>query len=432
MAVKPTDLPEWATDPGADKTAPPIAKQEGGWLPLEKPPHQWFNWFFNLVYQWLAWVKSGSSVASLSEGWQKTSPGDVVLVQGPGTIAATEYAIDSWYDGSATVQTGYSSLATDGRYIFAFHFTYDTVASTSTAKIVRFDSGDLASGPTELDSKIATVSWLGNPTLSYSLSRDLLAYVWESNLKVVDSGGKVVFSGAVSMDILDVCITDDSLIGSYVVCMKAGGVTVYDDTWASGTPSAPPGALTACCQSRRDPGLFYLTSNDTTSYIYKYRASLSSLIGDSEWPMNSRVALNNEPIEGGVISDGSRVYVATSDGVEAFFENDGEAAWATSISGTIREITTDGAIVYLLLESEIIVFLDAVSGQVIRKNTRYFPQSPFTFTTDGQRIFIGSETSSGGLIQARHTGRGPLVFSHVDPTESEKRPLDQILQPPTR
>ena len=57
MATKPTDLPEWATDPGADKTAPPTAKQEGGWLPLEKPPHQWFNWFFNLVYQWIAFLQ---------------------------------------------------------------------------------------------------------------------------------------------------------------------------------------------------------------------------------------------------------------------------------------------------------------------------------------------------------------------------------------
>lgn len=57
MAQKPTDLPEWASDPGADIETPPPGKQATGWQALEKPPHQWFNWFFNLVYRWTAFLQ---------------------------------------------------------------------------------------------------------------------------------------------------------------------------------------------------------------------------------------------------------------------------------------------------------------------------------------------------------------------------------------
>lgn len=55
MATKPTDLPEWASDQD-NIEEPPAAKKKTGWVAGEKPPHQWFNWFFNLVYLWLEWL----------------------------------------------------------------------------------------------------------------------------------------------------------------------------------------------------------------------------------------------------------------------------------------------------------------------------------------------------------------------------------------
>ena len=61
MSAQPTKLPEWATDeilivePSSDK-------KETGWegtniTPNEKPRYQYDNWFKNLVYQWIAWMK---------------------------------------------------------------------------------------------------------------------------------------------------------------------------------------------------------------------------------------------------------------------------------------------------------------------------------------------------------------------------------------
>jgi len=53
--AKPAKLPVWATDAAADVEEPPAAKKLVGWL-KEKPPHQWFNWWQELVHDWCAFV----------------------------------------------------------------------------------------------------------------------------------------------------------------------------------------------------------------------------------------------------------------------------------------------------------------------------------------------------------------------------------------
>lgn len=54
MEPKPTKLPEWASGVGAAITEPSGSKKTTGWV-AEKPPHQWFNWLLNLIYQWLGY-----------------------------------------------------------------------------------------------------------------------------------------------------------------------------------------------------------------------------------------------------------------------------------------------------------------------------------------------------------------------------------------
>jgi hypothetical protein len=53
---KPIKKPEWATG-AADIVEPGAAKKAIGWL-VEKPPHQFWNWFWNLCYQWIAYFES--------------------------------------------------------------------------------------------------------------------------------------------------------------------------------------------------------------------------------------------------------------------------------------------------------------------------------------------------------------------------------------
>lgn len=58
MAVtKPTKYPEWA-DGASAIVEPSDVKKALGWV-VEKPPHQFFNWFMNLVWQWVTWFDQG-------------------------------------------------------------------------------------------------------------------------------------------------------------------------------------------------------------------------------------------------------------------------------------------------------------------------------------------------------------------------------------
>jgi hypothetical protein len=54
---KPAELPRWAdVGGGAGIADPSSAVKDAGWLINQKPPAQWMNWLFNLLYQWCAYV----------------------------------------------------------------------------------------------------------------------------------------------------------------------------------------------------------------------------------------------------------------------------------------------------------------------------------------------------------------------------------------
>lgn len=93
MATKPNNLPEWATDPAADVTEPPAGKKAAGWVEGEKPPAQWFNWFFLLVYRWLAFLQDYSA--------------NHVHDGGAGDLSAPKVDVDS---GLSWGSTGYGTV----------------------------------------------------------------------------------------------------------------------------------------------------------------------------------------------------------------------------------------------------------------------------------------------------------------------------------
>lgn len=59
--AQPSDTPNWSTS--GTKTEPSAPKQAQGWLVGEKVPAQWLNWWMNLVYQWIVYLKNLSSEA---------------------------------------------------------------------------------------------------------------------------------------------------------------------------------------------------------------------------------------------------------------------------------------------------------------------------------------------------------------------------------
>lgn len=63
MAKPTAPVPRWATGGGAQITEPTDAKKDGGWVPGERPGAQVFNWFWNRVHQWLAYLDNLSGEA---------------------------------------------------------------------------------------------------------------------------------------------------------------------------------------------------------------------------------------------------------------------------------------------------------------------------------------------------------------------------------
>jgi len=79
--AKPTELPTWATGAGAAKTDPGAAKKALGWI-KEKVPHQWLNYWMNLVYTWFEWLEfAPAGIDTLQEAASYLSIGEVGVVR---------------------------------------------------------------------------------------------------------------------------------------------------------------------------------------------------------------------------------------------------------------------------------------------------------------------------------------------------------------
>lgn len=98
----PSNLPTWATSPGdpGDVSQPPVPTQDAGWQGGIKPPHEWVNWWWNLVGQWVLFVAQSATVFddlddALDYADANLSAGDMLTVYeddsatGPGVLEDT-------------------------------------------------------------------------------------------------------------------------------------------------------------------------------------------------------------------------------------------------------------------------------------------------------------------------------------------------------
>lgn len=101
---QPSSKPEWVpSDDPAKIIEPSASKKNTGWASEEKPPFQYFNWFWNNLSKWIDWfngtrkynivISSDSDEANFSslEAYISGTPvsGDRVLVKNDQTLTAT-------------------------------------------------------------------------------------------------------------------------------------------------------------------------------------------------------------------------------------------------------------------------------------------------------------------------------------------------------
>jgi len=88
MAIinRPTTKPLWATT--GDKTEPSGAKKATGWVDVELPPHEYFNWLLNLIYLWIDYLDFISKPITFSGSYDSggTIVADISLENDSGAI----------------------------------------------------------------------------------------------------------------------------------------------------------------------------------------------------------------------------------------------------------------------------------------------------------------------------------------------------------
>jgi hypothetical protein len=132
-------LPRWATGGGAGITEPLESKKDSGWIASEKPPAQYFNWLFKVIYdacvvldgllgQTLTWTSRHTFAAGL------TSSTDI-SVAGQATVDAsganTGTIASSLRFGVSTSGEGVGSKRTSGAGQFGLDLYTNSVQRVS-------------------------------------------------------------------------------------------------------------------------------------------------------------------------------------------------------------------------------------------------------------------------------------------------------------
>lgn len=298
---QPSSFPEWASAPSAEIVEPDAAKKASGWAAAEPPPHQWFNWFMNLVYAWIVWLAGNestgrfSSLASLVDElgenevgvvsgeevgnpfdieWSYQHPADVKFVVGDGVrvYVATDdfvYAHDAatgallWtYPGSAllTVQ----GLDTDGENVFIHEGgpspqLYQIAADTG-ATVNSIPDPFLSSGPIQCDGAYVYVAKKGGPAPQYDT-----IHRWANGLAGVPD------SYILGEPIFDFAVCDGEWI--YSTCDFSANGTTIAATYIPTGSTATYLAFTNNGVAVDFDGEFVVFSNEDETFIHPTETS---------------------------------------------------------------------------------------------------------------------------------------------------------------
>jgi hypothetical protein len=138
--ARPSILPEWAS--GGTKTEPSSAKKALGWVFGERPPFDFFNWWQDLVSDWIVYLDEGALVqyGNVSDVVDNT-PIDKIAFVSPNAASAADAWSQQWTKTPTQIGgVGHtvSALATDGVYLFCLS---DTIGTTAYIKAFDLRTG---------------------------------------------------------------------------------------------------------------------------------------------------------------------------------------------------------------------------------------------------------------------------------------------------
>lgn len=237
--AKPSDLPVWNTD-ATNRAEPTVGRQAAGFSTSDTPTSLELNWWFNLVYEWTAYV---DDLVSNAFTWVAlhTFQAGIVVTQSTsnGTaITATANGTGAGVIGTATASAG--------------SYGVKAVSTTETALKAESTTGKavyaVATGAGATAIEASSTSGAGNGVKSTVGSGVAIR-------GVTSSGGGIAIKGEGS---------NAAYAGSFV----AGGTTGFGVIMSGSGERAPLRLIPQTEPTQRDTGDLYVNSGDGKLYIW--------------------------------------------------------------------------------------------------------------------------------------------------------------------
>ncbi len=116
---KPSETPRWADLAAAEDIAEPAdTAKDSGWKARIRPPHEWVNWWWNLVYQWITWLSTTYPTYDTPEdAYADLDDGEAAFVYEADRDKQVGFAGAS-HSSTGTASTACNALAVSGTHLF--------------------------------------------------------------------------------------------------------------------------------------------------------------------------------------------------------------------------------------------------------------------------------------------------------------------------
>jgi hypothetical protein len=182
--AQPSQTPDWNTG-GSNRTDPPSGQKISGWTVNQTPPSSYFNWWMNLVYQWVLYLKNLTTEALTWGAFQTFN----AALRGFGTNLNPGVRGDSGGSGFAGVR-GHSVFTGVGEHgVLGTHQTTGTGVKGETATGIGAHGDASGSG-----AGVKGSSNTGLGVYATSNSGIALSAASTSNIGAVLTGGTIALS----------------------------------------------------------------------------------------------------------------------------------------------------------------------------------------------------------------------------------------------
>jgi DNA-binding beta-propeller fold protein YncE len=435
--ARPTKLPEWASGASAEVTEPSEAKKDLGWVSGgEKPPHDVFNWWQELVYDWLSYIDSNMRWFSLlGESAQNLVLNGLAWVDEytPGTTPLSTKASYSLSTTSTSPNAENQLIRTDGQFVYVaieesggdeLHVIDRDTGTfidslTWSSSIIRAIHSDGARVFVALEGSTIGVSCYDIPDRTTGFGTE--KWFWNhatlsgTTVQGVYSDGNAVFA----------CGDEDSANNSVFRLNRDTGAVVWDIRYGT-TGELPDDVMS-------DGVRVYVCGADIPADSAGIRAlNYSTGASEDTYDFAGSATFN-------MCQTRDHVYVhqdrAGSDNVVKLKKSDLTKVWGADVGGAfddVNMIATDGRFLYAALERATATYSVAMmsleDGRVVHSADIGASQNGRAVDADVSGVFVLTERDgSNNQVFRLNTLAKPVVVKKMAGTERWRSPLHHIV-----